>query len=116
VGDSILISDRANQKDTAAGDRVYLARRHDGGSVTRCKAHDGPRTCGVEGANTDRRGGDGQIRSTTATRQICLPPWQHKVGAGGWAWPPPQQGTGRGKIHLPPCDKDQEGVDGDSQR
>jgi len=25
-------------------------------------------------------------------------------------------GTGRGEIHLPPCDEDQEGVDGDSQR
>jgi len=35
VGDSIPISDRANQKDTAAGDQVYLARRHDGGGAPR---------------------------------------------------------------------------------
>jgi len=35
VGDSIPISDRANQKDTAAGDRVYPARRHDGGAPSR---------------------------------------------------------------------------------
>jgi hypothetical protein len=35
VGDSISISDRASQKDIAAGDRVYPARRHDGGGVTR---------------------------------------------------------------------------------
>jgi hypothetical protein len=50
----------------------------------------------VEGADADQRGEDGQIRPTAATRQIRLPPWQHKVGACGQAWPPPRRhGTGR---------------------
>jgi hypothetical protein len=35
MGNSIPISDRANQKDTTAGDRMYPARWHDGGGATR---------------------------------------------------------------------------------
>jgi hypothetical protein len=35
VGDSISISDWANQKDTTTRDRVYPARRHGGSGVTR---------------------------------------------------------------------------------
>jgi len=48
VGDSISISDRANQKDTTTGDRVYLARRHDGGGASR--SGDARRTTGHEHA------------------------------------------------------------------
>ena len=57
MGDSIPISDRANQKDTTTGDLVYPTKRHDSGGASRSSG--ARRTVGREHA-----GSKAQRRST----------------------------------------------------
>ena len=109
VGDSIPISDPPNQKDTVETDQVYPARRHDSGGASRSGS--ARRTAGHEHAGSKapthidevemgisaRQQGharSGCLHGSAGSRRVASPSRHH-------------DGTGRGEIHLLPCDDDQ---------
>jgi len=97
------------KKNTAAADRVYPARRHDGSGASRSGG--ARRTAGHKHAGSKVPTQIDEVEMGRSTRQQrharsgCL---HGSVGSRRVAGPGRHHGsTGQGEIHLPPCDEDQ---------